>query len=99
MQKADSVAIEALANVSGVDVSAINEETIGFMFGPRINAVGRLGEAAPGVELFLTEKSNEALAIANMLNDKNKERQAIVKQITDEAIAIVEQAGNLEVQV
>ena len=96
MQKADSVAIEALANVSGVDVSAINEETIGFMFGPRINAVGRLGEAAPGVELFLTEKSNEALAIANMLNDKNKERQAIVKQITDEAIQLVEEAGNIE---
>ncbi|MGE7978712.1 single-stranded-DNA-specific exonuclease RecJ [Psychrobacillus sp. NPDC093200] len=91
MKKNDSIAIEALANVSGVETSAINEETIGFAFGPRINAVGRLGEAFPGVELFLTEEPNKALALANMLNDKNKERQAIVKQITDEAIELIEQ--------
>ncbi|MEK4486577.1 single-stranded-DNA-specific exonuclease RecJ [Psychrobacillus sp. FSL H8-0484] len=96
MQRTDSVAIEALANVSGVEISAINEETIGFMFGPRINAVGRLGEAAPGVELFLTEESNYALSIANMLNEKNKERQAIVKQITDEAIELIEQENNIQ---
>ena len=96
MQRTDSVAIEALANVSGVEIPTINEETIGFMFGPRINAVGRLGEAAPGVELFLSEEPNRALAIANMLNEKNKERQEIVKQITDEAIEQIEQAGTVE---
>ncbi|WP_411747078.1 single-stranded-DNA-specific exonuclease RecJ [Psychrobacillus psychrotolerans] len=90
MQHTDSVAIEALANVSGVDLRSIDEETVGFMFGPRINAVGRLGEAAPGVDMFLTENPNHALAMANMLNEKNKERQAIVKQITDEAMEQLE---------
>ena len=40
MQHTDSVAIEALANVSGVELRSIDEETVGFMFGPRINAVG-----------------------------------------------------------
>ncbi|MFJ5768502.1 single-stranded-DNA-specific exonuclease RecJ [Psychrobacillus sp. NPDC093180] len=93
MQRTDSIAIEALANVSGADISSINEETVGFMFGPRINAVGRLGEAAPGVELFLTEEPNYALAIANMLNEKNKERQAIVKEITDEAVEMIDEAN------
>ena len=58
LQHTDSVAIEALANVSGVELRSIDEETVGFMFGPRINAVGRLGEAAPGVDLFLTENPN-----------------------------------------
>lgn len=96
MQRTNSIAIEALANVSGVEVSTIDEETIGFMFGPRINAVGRLGEAAPGVELFLTEEPNIALSIANMLNEKNKERQAIVKDITDEAVRMIEQADNID---
>lgn len=96
MRKTTNIAIEALANVSGVEINTINEETIGFMFGPRINAVGRLGEAAPGVELFITEDSNRALALANMLNDKNKERQAIVKQITDEAVEILEQNHTIE---
>jgi len=91
MQHTDSVAIEALANVSGVELRSIDEETVGFMFGPRINAVGRLGEAAPGVDMFLTENPNHALAMANMLNEKNKERQAIVKRITDEAMEQLEQ--------
>lgn len=91
MQQTDSIAIEALANVSGVEIRSIDEETVGFMFGPRINAVGRLGEAAPGVDLFLTENPNHALALASMLNEKNKERQAIVKQITDEAMEQIEQ--------
>lgn len=96
MQRTDSIAIEALANVSGVEISTINEESVGFMFGPRLNAVGRLGEAAPGVELFLTEEPNYALSIANMLNDKNKERQAIVKQITDEAVEMIEQTDKIQ---
>ncbi|WP_144511182.1 single-stranded-DNA-specific exonuclease RecJ [Bacillus sp. FJAT-22090] len=96
MQRTDSIAIEALANVSGVEISTINEETVGFMFGPRLNAVGRLGEAAPGVELFLTEEPNYALSIANMLNEKNKERQAIVKQITDEAVEMIEQTDKIQ---
>ncbi|WP_391116158.1 single-stranded-DNA-specific exonuclease RecJ [Psychrobacillus sp. L3] len=95
MKRANSLAIEALANVSGVEVSTISEESIGFMFGPRINAVGRLGEASPGVELFLTDEQTNALSIANMLNEKNKERQAIVKQITDEAVAMIEKENTL----
>lgn len=96
MKRTESVAIEALSNVSGVDIATINEETVGFMFGPRINAIGRLGEAAPGVELFLTEDPTEAISIANLLNEKNKERQAIVKQITDEAVQLIEQTGSLD---
>lgn len=96
MNGSNLIAIEALAKVSGIEVPTINEETVGFMFGPRINAVGRLGEAAPGVELFLTEDTADAHAIANMLHEKNKERQAIVKQISDEAIQLIEQAGNIE---
>ncbi|MCZ8541565.1 single-stranded-DNA-specific exonuclease RecJ [Psychrobacillus psychrodurans] len=96
MQQTDSVAIEALANISGIELRSIDEETVGFMFGPRINAVGRLGEAAPGVDLFLTENPNHALALANMLNEKNKERQAIVKQITDEAMEQLEQFSPTE---
>ncbi|TQR19223.1 single-stranded-DNA-specific exonuclease RecJ [Psychrobacillus vulpis] len=96
MKRTKSVAIEALSNVSGVEIPTINEETVGFMFGPRINAVGRLGDATPGVELFLTDDRTHALSIANMLNEKNKERQAIVKKITDEATEIIEQEYRLD---
>lgn len=83
-------AIKALAAVAGVEIPTINEETVGFGFGPRINAIGRLGDADPGVHLFRSHSKEEASLYANFLNDKNKERQAIVKATTDEAIALVD---------
>lgn len=83
-------AIEALSEVSGVKQRDITEETIGFMFGPRINAVGRLQDADPAVHLFMTEDPAQARSLADGLDVLNKERQAIVKQIADEAVAQVE---------
>ncbi|MFD1030523.1 single-stranded-DNA-specific exonuclease RecJ [Metaplanococcus flavidus] len=83
-------AIEALAEVTGVKQDEINEETIGFMFGPRINAIGRLQDADPAVTMLLTEDPAEARSLADGLDALNKERQAIVKQIAEEATAQVE---------
>ncbi|ANU25616.1 single-stranded-DNA-specific exonuclease RecJ [Planococcus versutus] len=84
-------AISALCEVSGIKQQDITEETLGFMFGPRINAIGRLQDAAPAVQLFLTDDSVEARSLASGLDVLNKERQAIVKQITEEAMQQVEQ--------
>ncbi|MFD1863985.1 single-stranded-DNA-specific exonuclease RecJ [Planococcus chinensis] len=83
-------AIEALSEVSGVKQREITEETIGFMFGPRVNAIGRLQDADPAVRLFMTDDPSEARSLAGGLDVLNKERQAIVKQIADEATAQVE---------
>lgn len=81
-----SPAIAALCEVSGIKQQDITEETIGFMFGPRINAIGRLQDADPAVQLFLTDDPVEARSLASGLDVLNKERQAIVKQITEEAM-------------
>ncbi|RNF40963.1 single-stranded-DNA-specific exonuclease RecJ [Planococcus salinus] len=84
-------AIEALSEVSGTAQRDITEETIGFQFGPRINAIGRLQDADPAVLMFLTEDPATARELAKGLDELNKERQAIVKQITDQAVQQVEQ--------
>ncbi|WP_203333099.1 single-stranded-DNA-specific exonuclease RecJ [Planococcus beigongshangi] len=83
-------AIGALAEVAGIKQEEINEETIGFTFGPRINAIGRLQDAGPAVHMLLTEDPSQARSLADGLDVLNKERQAIVKTIADEAIAQVE---------
>ncbi len=85
-----SPAISALCEVSGIKQQDITEETIGFMFGPRINAIGRLQDADPAVQLFLTDDPVEARSLASGLDVLNKERQAIVKQISEEAMQQVE---------
>ncbi|CQR46947.1 Single-stranded-DNA-specific exonuclease RecJ [Paraliobacillus sp. PM-2] len=81
--------IIALKKIAGLS-NTISEEDIGFLIGPRINAVGRLQSAYPALELLLTEDIEEARSIANDINEINQERQKIVADITEEAISHVE---------
>ncbi|MGE7927537.1 single-stranded-DNA-specific exonuclease RecJ [Lysinibacillus xylanilyticus] len=90
MRRSLSPWVQAMCEVASAEQAKINEETIGFYFGPRLNAVGRLGEAAPGVELLMAEDNAKAIALAKQLNTCNSERKDIVKNITDEAIALIE---------
>ena len=83
-------AIKALCQIAGTEQNQIDEETIGFLFGPRINALGRLADAAPGVDMFLTTDAVEAASLAKVLDTHNKERQGIVSQMTEEAIEMVD---------
>jgi single-stranded-DNA-specific exonuclease len=59
----------------------------GFMIGPRINAGGRIGDAALGSRLLTLEDNAEAEAIAEQLDELNKQRQAIEVAMLQEAEA------------
>jgi single-stranded-DNA-specific exonuclease len=88
-------AIQALTKIAGTEQSQLTEETIGFMIGPRLNAVGRLGDASPAVDLLKTTDVGVATGLAEKLDALNKERQALVATITKEAEAIImEMYGN-----
>jgi single-stranded-DNA-specific exonuclease len=50
---------------------------LGFLLGPRINAGGRIGRAALGVELLMHEDPSECARIAGQLDQLNRERQGI----------------------
>ena len=83
--------IQALAKIGGTEQRQFTEETLGFMVGPRLNAPGRLGDADPAVELLKAEDSAVATGIANELDRLNKERQALVNGITEEALTMIEE--------
>ncbi|WP_040207836.1 single-stranded-DNA-specific exonuclease RecJ [Neobacillus jeddahensis] len=87
----NNIGLRAILKLAGVDLTSINEETIGFTLAPRINAVGRLEDADLAVQLMLTEDPEEAQALAEEMDALNKTRQTIVNSITAEAIAEVEQ--------
>ncbi|TCI26584.1 single-stranded-DNA-specific exonuclease RecJ [Exiguobacterium sp. SH5S13] len=82
--------ILALREVCALTDSTLNEESVGFAFGPRINAAGRLDSAMPALQMLLAESVEEALVLANQLDKQNKERQDIVKTIAKEATELVE---------
>ena len=50
--------------MASVQPETVNEETIGFTFAPRLNAIGRLGDANPAVELLTTNDPVRARVLA-----------------------------------
>ncbi|WFU03318.1 single-stranded-DNA-specific exonuclease RecJ [Rhizobium sp. CB3171] len=59
----------------------------GFMIGPRINAGGRIGDAALGARLLTLDVASEAETIAERLDELNRERQAMEAAMLQEAEA------------
>ncbi|HEX8048175.1 single-stranded-DNA-specific exonuclease RecJ [Rhizobium sp.] len=59
----------------------------GFLIGPRINAGGRIGDAALGARLLTLEDTSEAETIAEKLDELNRERQAMEAAMLQEAEA------------
>jgi single-stranded-DNA-specific exonuclease len=78
-------ALKAVAGVSG-DVDC---GMVGFRLAPRINAAGRLDDAALGVELLLTDDAQRAAEVSSELNASNDERQQLEKAILDDALQML----------
>lgn len=76
------------------DAAGLNEPPtpyhLGFILGPRINAGGRIGDAALGARLLAGEDETEAARIAVLLDRLNKERRVLEKDMLGEALAQAE---------
>ena len=81
--------LHALLHVAGA-TAPYDPSDIGFKIGPRINAAGRLGSAAEALSLLLTKDANEATRIAAHLDQQNRERQAVERDVTQQAEEWVE---------
>lgn len=81
----------ALMDVAGLD-GPVQPWHLGFLLGPRINAGGRIGDAALGARLLLTQDEIEARGIAAELNRLNQERQEIERQAVIEATSQADHA-------
>jgi single-stranded-DNA-specific exonuclease len=81
VRRARRPGIKALLEVAKCDPERLDEGDLGFRLAPRINAAGRLYRADAGVELFLTEDSERAEAIAIELSKANSERRATEREV------------------
>ena len=84
--------IRTLIQVSGIcqQQKQLLPEDIGFKLGPRINAVGRIGDPEVVIELLTTEDEGVALERAMQCEQLNRQRQDLTKEIEAEAIKLVE---------
>ena len=78
--------LAALAGVAGAK-GPFTPYHLGFVFGPRINAGGRVGRSSLGVDLLTARDPEKAAEFAQLMDLHNRERQAIEKQILEEALA------------
>jgi single-stranded-DNA-specific exonuclease len=78
--------LAALFDVAGAD-GPPKSSHLGFLIGPRINAGGRIGDAALGAKLLALRDSLEARRIAETLDRLNRERQVIEVATLEEAFA------------
>ncbi len=83
--------LRALMSVAGVrPEEAIQPADVSFRLGPRINASGRLADAAVAVELLLSSDDTFCYETARQLDTFNRERQDIERLITTEAERLIE---------
>jgi single-stranded-DNA-specific exonuclease len=77
--------LKVMAELSGTNLETVTEETIGFAFAPRLNALGRLSDANPAVELLLTSDLARARVLATQVEGLNAQRRLLTSQVYEAA--------------
>lgn len=81
-----NIGLRTLIEMAGI--RKIDSTAISFGISPRINASGRMGHQEDALNLFLTDDPIEARKLAQNLEDYNRQRQEIEKNIYNEALEI-----------
>jgi single-stranded-DNA-specific exonuclease len=89
LKRSKLVGIRALIESAGLTGQKLDSYHVGFLLAPRLNACGRMGHAQLAVEMLTRADLPRAIEIASYLEQQNRERQAIEKQILEEALAQV----------
>lgn len=92
LENTERPGIKALANKTGIR-PPYSTDTIGFIFGPRINAAGRMDHAKKALNLLTTDNSREAEELADELNRLNRVRQEEEAKILKQAHEIASNMG------
>lgn len=90
------IGLKALMEVSGLNGKDISSGHIGFVLGPRINAMGRVGSPQKALDLLLSEDGDDALVLAKVLDTENRNRRKIEAKICDEAMLKIEREINFK---
>ena len=77
--------IKAILKVANRDESKCQASDLGFAVGPRINAAGRLDDMSVGINCLLSESLEQAIPIAQRLDQLNHSRKNIEQEMLEQA--------------
>lgn len=90
LRQTKNVGLYALLQKTGLHNKTLGTGQIIFILAPRINAVGRMSDAAQAVRLLISTDLQEAEAIAEVLEKENRQRRSIDEETFKEAVEMVE---------
>ena len=82
--------MSALFQVAGRQPQTASTADFGFAIGPRLNAAGRLADMTLGIECLITDDMAHATALAQSLDQINRDRKSIEGNMRDQALALAE---------
>ena len=91
------IGLQEMLDMAGIAANEVTEETVGFQIAPRLNALGRLDDPNPAIDLLTGFDDEEAHEIALMIHQKNEERKEIVQSIYEEAKIMVDPEKKVQV--
>lgn len=97
LNQTENLGLKALLTESGVKLGEIGTYEIGYMIGPRLNAVGRLEHAIDALRLLCTKNIKKAKEIAQLLSGINSKRQKLTMDGVDGARVMVNKSRNIHV--
>ncbi len=87
--------LQAIATLSKLEPGHLSIDDIVFKIGPRINAAGRMESGRLAVELLTSSDEHSAAVVGEKINDNNNERKSIDREITQEALEMVQSGAAL----
>ena len=97
LRNTQRIGLQELFEIAGISSGDISEETVGFQLAPRLNALGRLDDPNPAIDLLTGFDDEEVHEIALMIQEKNEERKEIVQAIYEEAKSLVDPNKSVQV--
>ena len=97
LRNTQRMGLQEMFEIAGISSSDVTEETVGFQLAPRLNALGRLDDPNPAIDLLTGFDDEEVHEIALLIHQKNEERKEIVQSIYDEAKGMVDPERSVQV--
>ncbi|HPN35766.1 MAG TPA: single-stranded-DNA-specific exonuclease RecJ [bacterium] len=91
LNESENTGLNALLEVAGLAGKEISTGHVVFIIAPRINAVGRMGDAERAVRLLTTKDKVEARQIAEVLEQENRHRKNVDEETFRQALEMVQQ--------
>lgn len=85
LRQTDRLGLQMIAESASASLETLTEESIGFVFAPRLNALGRLSDANSAVEFLLTKDTVRARQLASQLEELNSQRRLLTSQVFEAA--------------